>query len=264
MRWGLCVPIMLVGCQSPRPNDPPAHDRSGVSRIKDLARMELAERVEQAYRSAVYVSVEGTVTTSLKPLHFRAEMADGKLMNRVYIDQELVWVVTVCDGKVRETRPTWTPDGHQLLHNVTLEYDSPTPTGNKFLVLREGIEQYGCLIGTCLRSWVGPATAQAGLYRDRIRNGSLQGHEIVNGRTCFKVMWEERFDDYWHRDLFYFDSETYFWLKWDTYVSDGATQPKLERSRVVNVTVLPEIPAGKTWKYVADMSTNRPESSDSK
>jgi hypothetical protein len=66
-------------------------------------------------------------------------------------------------------------------------------------------------------------------------------------------MWEDKIPDYHRRDLFYFDSETYFWIKWETLTSDGRSKPVLERTRILSkIDVSDEVPPGKIWRYAAD------------
>lgn len=258
---GACAPrerrngLSDVGCQQGREPAPELRD--------------LATKVAEAYRKAKYVSFDQEVIAPPYRIECTSRMAEGKLDTRLAIDGKLVAVVTLSDGRMEETRLDWVDRLNRTLHNVALSYDAPTPNGTDDLVLRNGLENYLCLVGSNFMSWVGKDSERALFLRDRILHGRLLPSEDVNGHPCQVVMWEDKVPGYHRRDRVYFDSQTYFWIKWETLTSDGTTEPVLERTRVHRqITVLDEDPADAVWRFSAkarsvSSETNTPEGGDS-
>jgi len=242
---GGCLPVGRINAHSGNT------DARGSKETQELE--ELATNVSNAYRNARYVSFEQEVIAPPYRIECTSRMAEGKLDTRLVIDGKLAAIMTLCDGRIEETRLEWAGLPHlpdHILRNVTLSYDAPLVNGTDDLVLREGMDSYLCLVGSNFQSWAGKYSEHALFLRDRILHGRLLESASVNGRPCRVVMWENKIPGYHRRDKFYIDSQTYFWRKWETLTSDSKTEPVLERSRVITkIEILGEIPSGQAWRF---------------
>lgn len=241
------------GCLSARKMNPINAGGGGRENSETQELENLATNVVNAYRSAKYVSFVEEVAAPPHRIECISDMAEGRLATRLYIEDKLAVALTLCEGRIEETRLEWAALPHlpdHILRNVTLSYHAPLPNGTDSLVLREGIDSYLCLVGSNFESWIGRYSEHALFLRDHILRGRLLPSVSVDGHPCRVVMSEKKAPGYHRRDRFYFDSETSFWRKWETLTSDGRTEPVLERSRVIDrLQILREIPSGQTWRF---------------
>ena len=211
----------------------------------------MLEKAQEALRHATFLSFELEVTAppSVK-VRAVAKMAPGKLLSRFYVkdasseefkDEKYVGELVITGGRVREIRFDC-----MGVDRIEARYKAPNPGGTYQWFLDKGIEKYPCLVASALKSWVG---AESVIVQSRlplfILEGELQNNKIEDGKLCYVIRWEraaiERIDD------FYFDSTTYFLVRWDIFYTDLGSKPMLSRTRrFKNMSTAP-LPAD-TWK----------------
>ncbi|RME38295.1 MAG: hypothetical protein D6788_07745 [Planctomycetota bacterium] len=195
-----------------------------------------------AYMSLDFLRIEGKTIAPPFLVRYESEMTKTGFETVVYkIEngaEQLLFAIGLRDGRVTEIRPTWQyrEDG-SVVENVEIKYDTPTPQGPGDLITHNDIEAESCLAGSYLQTWLHDADdGSVSLLTRRIREGKRLPDAEVETRPCYVVAWDSpNFppDDYWMRQIYYFDQKTFFLRKWDTLVSEEGKPLKLQRSRII-------------------------------
>ena len=188
-------------------------------------------------------------------------MTPGKLFSRFYIkngsdeafkEEKLVGELLITDGIVHETRFNC-----MGIHRIEATYRAPYSGGTDNWFLDKGMKNnYFCLMASALQSWLGEESIHLQeKLPSRILNGQFQENKLEDGKLCYIIQLNkpgvERIDHY------YFDSTTYFLIRWDTFYTDLGPKPMLSRSRrYKNISTIP-LPAD-TWELTPEHS-DRPE-----
>lgn len=239
----------LFGCA--RPND--WHDYDHI--LKRCAELNLAEkenalrvneiadRVHRAYSTIDFLSFrtepnwEGRVHGNIE-----TQMADGRLKTRLRIDGKVVYVVTCRDNTVEEMK--FAGKGEPEQREVR---PADASGGTHDLTQLGGLDEYGCMLGGCIASWVGSDTAKPIFFETRIREGCYLGKATLRGVICDLVICPAnlRYGGielmYVRPDGFVIQNDTFFKGKKDS-------QPRLMRQRPFLEISTSPLPVS-TWDF---------------
>ncbi|HUU95499.1 MAG TPA: hypothetical protein VM487_07150 [Phycisphaerae bacterium] len=215
-----------------------------------MSKQLLLTNVQKAYTDVKAISCDFEVVAP-PSITVRAtlKMARGKLLSKIslqdkrseeFAEEQLVSEFLVKDGIVTEHRLRW-----RDVTNLVLRYKAPFPGGTHTLFVDRDIGNYTCLMASAFQSWVGEDTPRvSSLFPRFILSGELRPDEQINGKMCHVVFWDRTEID--RHDVLYFDSKTFFLVRWDTLYTDVGPKPVLSRSRrFLNIHTVP-LPE-ETW-----------------
>jgi hypothetical protein len=237
--------MRTVAVSAPSPSDP------------QREKHDVADRVEATLRQASYLEIEGTIhqfdlherggtmVGGREPVTFRSRMAERRFRTDVYRNGGLVAAFSLLDGRIQEYRPA-------ACDRPLLEYDAPYSNGAADSVNHE---EYDCLIGTEMQSWVRvepnddghtPLDHAAFLART-IREAQREADAVVEGQACFvyRRIFPPLPDDDWRppEHALYIDKHTFLVRRWDTLNSG------VHRIRYYQlIEARPEPPADVPWR----------------
>lgn len=142
------------------------------------------------------------------------------------------------------------------------QYTAPSPSGAENIAFCDGVEDYWCLLGGFIQTWVGEEGSTIPLFAERIAEGKYLGTVLEGGVKCDAVMWENVFfvwPDWWKtnaRPEYYYSAHIYFITKegflarWDRFEGDNSSSITLLRRKLyrnIRVCELPE----ETWNFMS-------------
>jgi hypothetical protein len=223
----------------------------------------LADRVFAAYAEAPGLSFVVRVTEGGRTAEVRCDMAPNRLCSQLYVEGKLETVVLVGpaddnpqqllveEHRLKETdirSVSGAPDmARSLWVTTTLVYEATRPTGTGDIWLVDGIEDYGCLVGSYFQSWLGRHSHKADFFKRRITDGTLMPPVSLNERPCHVVNWWSNVEGSLRLDTFYIDANDYMVRRWDSVVSYPQVAP-IVRSRVISDLRLGPI-ADTAWTF---------------
>lgn len=169
----------------------------------------------------------GGVVPRAEVVRAKVVMMPGRIRTEVYrgADREPIFVL-VDDGKnVTE----WTPE-------EWCEYPSPPPEVSRSVALGDAFP-FGCYIGTCLRSWLGPHGDRGAWIESVILKSRYEGTEELDGNLC-DVLLHERIetDGFLVSHRLWIDRKQEFIVKWATRQAQlwkaGKVASEIVRTRV--------------------------------
>lgn len=155
------------------------------------SREEIATRVEETLLDAAYLEFRGSVVQSvisgrsdnviggLEPVEFHSRMARDRLYCEVWRGGQLNIAFAWLNGRVQEHRP-------QQRDEPLIDYESSRTDGLEDTRLKDTRpnECIDCLIGTQMRTWVGPHACMGGRFNRLIGSGERQPDQEVHGHQC--------------------------------------------------------------------------------
>lgn len=227
---------------------------SATTQPARLSKETLAQRVFEAYSNAETLEFTVAVQQGKTTAVVKCKMQQRGIRSLLYVKGKLVTEVECKPNKegslvVREKRfGRINEDVSQLpvkLLKVTTEKDPPAtviwyeatrPTGTGDLWLVEGIEEYGCLVGSYFQSWLGEESRYSNLFKRWILNSAQEPKKtVVNGKPYWVVVRKLP----GRTDTLYFSAETYLLERWDSVQVYEGEKP-IERTRVIKNTVFKE------------------------
>lgn len=160
-------------------------------------------------------------------------MARDRLYCEVHKDGRLYMAFAWLNGRVQEHLPQ--PEGDPLI-----EYESPRPDGIAGL---RSSAKLGCLFGTQMQTWVGPASVRGPMFRERIESSEQRPDMEVGGRPCyvFKQNRTTCADEPLEHEH-YLDQETFLLRRWDSLHCG------IHRVRLYEPEVGEQIPEAIRWQ----------------
>lgn len=218
--------------------------RLGLSDEKNRAKVAaLAQCVERAYARIDCLSFRAEPVWGGKVRgRIETAMARGRLKDRLYIDGKLAYVLTYRDGLIEEYKLPF--------HGVPEQYavrPAEAPNGTHNAEKMEGIDEYGCMMGGFLETWVGERAGKVNFYALRIPEGQYLGQVTLRGCKCDLVLSpaNERFGGI---ELFYIRPDGLV-LQNDTFWPDDAGgPPRFERTRPFYNLSTRRLP-DETWSF---------------
>lgn len=204
---------------------------------------EIADRVQRAYSTINYLSFrtepnwEGRVHGNIE-----THMAAGRLKTRLRLDGKVVFVVTCRDNTVEEMK--FECKGEPQQREVR---PADATGGTHDLSQLGGLEEYGCMLGGCIASWVGSDTAKPKFFEKRIREGFFLGQTSLRGDSCDLVIAPAN-ARYGGIELMYVRPDGFVIQNDSFFKGKGDSQPRLRRQRPfleISTSPLPH----STWDF---------------
>jgi hypothetical protein len=213
---------------------------------------EIGRRVYEKYHDLEYLSFTAHICEP-PDRRARAEMrmTPDKLRSEVYIEKygadAPALVFTLRDGQYQEVSRIGAKPR-------VVKYPAPFPYGSQDMALLphgQEADEYGCMLGTSILSWIGPAAAEVigRLFKEKLACGEFLGTVERDGAKCDVILWEW-VEDFHMVDAFYVDLHSLL-VQWDSYEADLGNTPRLIRTRRYANIGTDAIPA-EVWTFLPD------------
>lgn len=165
-----------------------AKERPAEDSPERLLSRQMAKKIKTRYENMKFLSFDAEVYEVPAYMKATAEvtMRPGFYTTKASFDGQLVWELMFKEGKAYEHK---LPYRGVIDQRLTYPVEQPDGPGNISLV--DGIPFHmGCMIGSCLCTWVGPDADHILLMVRRLEEGWYVRKENVDGISCRVFLWK--------------------------------------------------------------------------